>query len=106
VWYLKTKNQVAMQLLHNLFARRNARNGKQTPAEFIESIDSVKDLGALYFHLKELVAAPKSSKNIVKFCRKIMAKIYEKCVCNAISFAAAGAFARKAGIVPVYAYVG
>lgn len=72
---------------------------------FVASIESVKDLGVLYFWLKRITGSQKSTKRRVKFARKMMAKIYERCMCNACSVGALCAFARKAGIVPVYAYL-
>ena len=67
-------------LLQELLACRNARYRNQLANDFIASIDSVKDLGVLYFWLKRITGSVKSTKRRVKF-------------------------ARKAGIVPVYAYL-
>ncbi len=92
-------------LLQELLAFRNARYRNQMANDFITSIESVKDLGVLYFWLKRIVVSGKSTKRRVKFAKKMMVKIYERCMCNACSVGALCAFARKAGITPVYAYL-
>ena len=92
-------------LLQELLACRNARYRNQMANDFVTSIESVKDLGVLYFWLKRIAGSVKSTKRRIKFVRKMMAKIYERCMCNACSASALTSFSRKAGIVPVYAYL-
>ena len=71
------------------------RGIRETVNEFIDEQNSVRELAYLYANLRNYLKVKQSSRRVKKFTRKIMDKIFIKCVYESGSVAATSTFLRK-----------